>query len=97
MLELPEEKTVAKIVLDWERTAEKEYAVGLSWDGRNFIEVYAGKNGVPGRRTIEIEPQTAKFIRIDCRRRLIPYGFSLYWECSARRGSFPYCMTGFFS
>ncbi|NMD85940.1 discoidin domain-containing protein [Victivallis vadensis] len=78
LLELPEEKTVAKIVLDWERAAAKEYAVGLSRDGRNFTEVYAGKNGVSGRRTIEVEPQTAKFIRIDCRRRLTPYGFSLY-------------------
>lgn len=78
LLELPEEKTVAKIVLDWERAAAKEYAVGLSRDGRNFTEVYAGKNGVSGRRTIEVEPQTAKFIRIDCRRRLTSYGFSLY-------------------
>ena len=78
LLELPEEKTVAEIVLDWERAAAGEYAIEVSLDGHVFQEVYLEKSGIPGRRTISIEPVRAKFVRINCRNRLTSFGFSLY-------------------
>lgn len=78
LLELPEAKTIAGIVLNWERAAAREFTVQFSQDGKTFTDVCTETNGTPGLRTIEIEPQTAKFVRINCLRRLTPYGFSLF-------------------
>ncbi len=77
-LELPEEREIARIVLDWERAAAEDFSISLSQDGRHFQEVFREKDGAAGRQTVSIKPQKARFVRIDCRKRLTSYGFSLY-------------------
>ena len=79
-LDLGADKTIGKIVLKWEEAAGKEYAVQVSSDGENFMEVFRKTDGKrKATETIVIDPVTARFVRIQGIKRATNYGYSL-WE-----------------
>lgn len=79
-LDLGAQRRIGRIVLNWERSAGARYTVALSPDGEHFESVFSEEEGKLGTyQVIDIRPQTARYLRIDCRERTTEYGFSL-WE-----------------
>ncbi|MBS1369953.1 MAG: discoidin domain-containing protein [Lentisphaeria bacterium] len=78
-LDLGEVRRVGRIVLNWERSAPLWYAVQLSTDDEHYTDVFEETEGAMGAFDIvDIRPQEARYVRIDCRERTTEYGFSLF-------------------
>lgn len=72
-------RRIGRIVLNWETSAPLRYVVQLSTDDEHYTNVFEQTEGTQGAFDIvDIQPQEARFIRIDCRERTTSYGFSLY-------------------
>lgn len=78
--DLGAQRRIGRIVLNWERSAGARYTVALSVDGEHFENVFSEEEGKQGAyQVIDVRPQEARYLRIDCRERTTEYGFSL-WE-----------------
>ena len=78
-VDLGQVRLVGRIVLNWERSAPLWYVVQISTDDEHYTDVFEQTEGTQGAfDVIDIRPQEARFIRIDCRERTTNYGFSLY-------------------
>ena len=78
-IDLGQVRLIGRIVLNWERSAPLWYVVQISTDNEHYTDVFEQMEGAQGAfDVIDIRPQEARFVRIDCRERTTEYGFSLY-------------------
>lgn len=68
-----------KVVIAWENAYAAEYDVTVSADGEIWTSVHRQTAGKGQTETIVFNPEKARYVRLDCRKRSSGYGFSV-WE-----------------
>ncbi len=69
---------VSKVVLSWEYSYAKSYAIQTSVDGVTWHNVYSTTMGIGGVSTIPFASVTARYVRVFCQKRAYSWGFSLW-------------------
>ena len=77
-VDLGEETEVATIVLNWETAHAKAYKLQLSDDARTWRDVYVQNDCKGGIETIKIEPQQARYVKMQGVQYATMWGYSLY-------------------
>lgn len=70
---------LSRVTLNWEVAYAKRYAIQVSADGQNWIDVYTTANGLGGMEEIKLPITSARWIRFYGIERATPFGYSL-WE-----------------
>ncbi|HEY9251347.1 MAG TPA: discoidin domain-containing protein [Nocardioides sp.] len=78
-LDLRSERTVGRVVADWESAQAAAWKVEVSSDGTTWRTVWSTDAGKGGVETATFEPTTARYVRIHGVSRATRYGYSL-WE-----------------
>lgn len=78
-LDLRSERTVARVVADWESAHAAAWKVEVSSDGTTWRTVWSTDAGKGGVETATFEPTTARYVRLHGVSRATHYGYSL-WE-----------------
>ena len=80
-IDLQEESVIAKIVVAWEAAYARHYEISVSNDAEEWTTIHEEKNSRGKKEEIILdEPVTARYIKMDCIRRMNPeWGFSI-WE-----------------
>ncbi|MDP3980346.1 MAG: discoidin domain-containing protein [Chlamydiota bacterium] len=79
MLELIEPTQVKQLSIQWERASALNYDVLVSMDKEHWQIIYTVEDGKPGeQRTLDFTPVQAKYIKIHCKKRTTPWGYSIY-------------------
>lgn len=76
-IDLEERTTVHKIVIHWEASAAKKYAIQVSDDSLNWRTVFTESSGKGGKEELLVD-FTARFVRLLGMERMSPYGYSLF-------------------
>jgi hypothetical protein len=69
---------VSRMMIHWETAAAKDYEIGFSVDGKKWKTVFSTTNGAGGEEMITVKPENTVFIRLFGKKRLTPYGYSIY-------------------
>jgi hypothetical protein len=77
-VDLGNEQTVRRVVLDWEAAYGKAYKVEVSRDGVTWQQVYATTTGDGGEDVVRFAPTQARYVRVTGTQRATSYGYSLY-------------------
>jgi acyl-homoserine lactone acylase PvdQ len=77
-VDLGNEQTVGRVVLQWEAAYAKSYRVEVSRDGTNWQQVYATTTGDGGEDVIRFAATPARYVRVTGTQRATSYGYSLY-------------------
>ncbi|WP_432887628.1 penicillin acylase family protein [Kribbella sp. CA-245084] len=77
-VDLGNEQTVRRVVLDWEAAYGKAYKVEVSRDGATWQQVYTTTTGDGGEDVVRFAPTQARYVRVTGTQRATSYGYSLY-------------------
>ncbi len=76
--ELAEPVRLGQVVLHWQEAYAKKYRVQVSEDGRTWRTAATVRDGRGGREAVRMDAKGARFVRVQCRERALPYGYSLF-------------------
>ncbi len=92
-IDLGASRTFAGLTIYWEPAYTKEYDILVSNDRADWKKVYSTQVGSGGTETVRFPNQTARYIKIDCRKRATDWGNSIFEvkviEASASSASAP--------
>lgn len=77
-VDLKKNKSINRVVLNWETAAAKAYKIQVSGDAITWTTVYDQTNGAPGIADINFNAVNGRYVRMLGVTRTTPYGFSLY-------------------
>jgi acyl-homoserine lactone acylase PvdQ len=77
-VDLGNEQTIRRVVLQWESAYASAYKVEVSRDNVNWQQVFATSNGNGGEDVARFAPATARYVRVTGTKRATSYGYSLY-------------------
>ena len=69
---------LTEIVLYWEAAYASEFTIEVSTDKSKWTTVQSTTSGKNGEQRIAVNNVNARYVRINCIKRVTPYGFSLY-------------------
>ncbi|MCR5836754.1 MAG: discoidin domain-containing protein [Lachnospiraceae bacterium] len=78
-VDLGSNKTINKVVLDWEASYASAYKIQVSSNANNWQTVYETSNGKGGKEEIVFDAITCRYVRMQGVKRALAYGYSL-WE-----------------
>ena len=78
IIDLKEPKTFSSIYLIWEAAFGRKYTIEVSDDGESYTPVVTQENGTGGTDVYNIEPTTARYIKINMTERGTGWGYSIY-------------------
>ena len=64
--------------MKWEAACAKKYELQVSNDAQEWKTVYANKDGRGGTEQIELEPVTARYVKLAGISRATQFGYSLF-------------------
>ncbi|WP_093800817.1 beta-N-acetylglucosaminidase domain-containing protein [Streptomyces sp. Wb2n-11] len=76
--ELAEPVRLGQVVLHWQEAYAKKYRVQVSEDGRTWRTAATVRDGRGGREAVRMDAKGARFVRVQCDERALPYGYSLF-------------------
>ncbi|GHA88232.1 beta-N-acetylglucosaminidase domain-containing protein [Streptomyces chryseus] len=76
--ELPEPVRLGQVVLHWQEAYAKRYRVQVSEDGRTWRTAATVRDGRGGREAVRMDAGNARFVRVQCDERALPFGYSLF-------------------
>ncbi|MGR8010526.1 beta-N-acetylglucosaminidase domain-containing protein [Streptomyces hypolithicus] len=76
--ELAEPVRLGQVVLHWQDAYAKKYRVQVSDDGRTWRTAATVRDGQGGREAVRMDAKGARFVRIQCDERALPFGYSLF-------------------
>ncbi len=71
--------SISEFRIDWEAAYATAYDIQTSNDASQWTTVYATEDGKGGTEDLKITPTQARYVRLVCRKRGSPYGYSI-WE-----------------
>ena len=77
-VDLGNEQTIRRVVLNWEAAYGKSYRVEVSRDGTNWQQVFATTIGNGGEDVVRFGAVAARYVRVTGTVRATSYGYSLY-------------------
>lgn len=77
-IDLQAEYMVNKAILYWEGAYSTDYEILLSKDGLNWEQAYHNTAGKGGMETCQFTETPARYVRLQCNRRALGYGNSVY-------------------
>ena len=77
-IDLGKEEKIDNVVLKWEAAFAKEYDLQVSNDTKEWKTVYTNKEGKGGTEEIELEPVTARYVKLAGIKRATQFGYSLF-------------------
>ena len=77
-IDLGKEEKIDNVVLKWEAAFAKEYDLQVSNDTKEWKTVYTNKEGKGGTEKIELEPVTARYVKLTGIKRATQFGYSLF-------------------
>ena len=77
-IDLGREEKIEKVILKWEAACAKKYELQVSNDAQEWKTVYANKDGRGGTEQIELEPVTARYVKLAGISRATQFGYSLF-------------------
>ena len=77
-IDLGKEEKIEKAILKWEAACAKKYELQVSNDAQEWKTVYANKDGRGGTEQIELEPVTARYVKLAGISRATQFGYSLF-------------------
>ena len=77
-IDLGKEEKIEKTILKWEAACAKKYELQVSNDAQEWKTVYANKDGRGGTEQIELEPVTARYVKLAGISRATQFGYSLF-------------------
>ena len=77
-IDLGKEEKIDNVVLKWEAAFAKEYDLQVSNDTKEWKTVYTNKEGKGGTEEIELEPVTARYVKLAGIKRATQFGNSMY-------------------
>ena len=77
-VDLGKEEKIDNVVLKWEAAFAKEYDLQVSDDAKEWKAVYTNKEGKGGTEKIELEPVTARYVKLAGIKRATQFGYSLF-------------------
>jgi len=78
-IDLEEVQTINQVQLYWEAAYAADYSLQVSDDGSDWKTIYASDNCDGGKDVIDIDPVSARYVRMLGGKRATQWGFSL-WE-----------------
>lgn len=69
---------LSRVKIYWEGAYAKAYDILVSTDNRNWTEVYSTVDGKGKTETISLPTNEARYLRVQCNRRALNYGNSIY-------------------
>ena len=78
-LTLARPSRISRVVLEWETAYGQSYAIQVSLDGSNWVDVYTTASGKGGIEEIKFAPTSARWVRFYGTKRATAFGYSL-WE-----------------
>lgn len=79
-VDLGEVKKVGKVVIQWERSAARDYKIQLSADGKKWTDAVWKKDGKGGTETLTFPQQDARFVRFAGQFRIPQASGYSFWE-----------------
>ncbi|MGX1882560.1 beta-N-acetylglucosaminidase domain-containing protein [Streptomyces sp. NPDC055287] len=76
--ELAEPVRLGQVVLHWQEAYAKKYRIQVSQDGRSWRTAATVRDGQGGRETVRMDAGDARFVRVQCDERALPFGYSLF-------------------
>ncbi len=76
-IDLEQVSQISEVNILWEAAYASEFTVEVSIDKLNWTEVYSG-SGTIGEQTIPLGTTPARFVKINCIKRVTQWGFSIY-------------------
>ncbi|MBT2505268.1 beta-N-acetylglucosaminidase domain-containing protein [Streptomyces sp. ISL-98] len=76
--ELAEPVRLGQVVLHWQEAYAKKYRVQVSEDGRTWRTAATVRDGQGGRESVRMDAKGARFVRVQCDERALPFGYSLF-------------------
>lgn len=77
-LDLRTQRTVGRVVLDWQEAHAKAYRIEVSTDGESWQTVWSTDEGRGGLETAQFTPTAARYVRIHGEQRGTKWGYSLF-------------------
>jgi hypothetical protein len=77
-IDLGQATAISRVELMWEAAFARSYTLEVSTDSQTWTEVYKTDKGSGGLETIRFNSTQARWVRLNCKRRATPYGYSLY-------------------
>jgi len=78
-VDLGKEQPVNQVQLYWENAYAKSYKIQVSDDAQSWKDVYWNDQSTGGQEIIDIDPVTARYVKMLGMKRATPWGYSL-WE-----------------
>lgn len=72
-------RTLRRLTLQWEAAFARGYTLALSVDGAHWSDAFSTTTGDGGADEIALPNLKARYLRLQCSERALPYGYSL-WE-----------------
>ncbi|MFF3338101.1 beta-N-acetylglucosaminidase domain-containing protein [Streptomyces flavidovirens] len=69
---------LGQVVLHWQEAYAKKYRVQVSEDGRTWRTAATVRDGRGGREAVRMDAKNARFVRVQCDERALPFGYSLF-------------------
>ncbi|MGW7054874.1 beta-N-acetylglucosaminidase domain-containing protein [Streptomyces sp. NPDC054887] len=76
--ELAEPVRLGQVVLHWQEAYAKRYRVQVSADGRTWRTAATVRDGRGGREAVRMDAEGARYVRVQCDERAMPFGYSLF-------------------
>lgn len=76
--ELAEPVRLGQVVLHWQEAYAKKYRIQVSQDGRTWRTAATVRDGRGGREAVRMDAKDARFVRVQCDERALPFGYSLF-------------------
>ncbi|MEV0283426.1 penicillin acylase family protein [Kribbella sp. NPDC050820] len=77
-VDLGNEQTIRRVVLQWEAAYGRSYRVEVSSDGSSWRQVYATTTGNGGEDVVRFGAVSARYVRVTGTQRATSYGYSIY-------------------
>lgn len=77
-VDLGKDQRIDHVRIAWESAFASDYAIEISLDGKVWTEVYAKKLGLGGIEEVKFSPATARWVRLNARKRGTSFGVSVY-------------------
>ena len=78
LIDLGHPRQITALEINWEAAYASSYEILLSTDSSNWLTAYSTTAGTGGIEHINITPQTARYIKINCIQRATEWGSSIY-------------------
>ncbi|MDF2188481.1 discoidin domain-containing protein [Paraflavitalea sp. CAU 1676] len=77
-VDLGKPEKIQSVVIKWENAYAQAYALQVSDDAQKWRTVYSTATGKGNTETVDLKPQTARYVRMNGLRRATRFGYSLY-------------------